>query len=82
MDNSYSFFENRECKYYPCHKDIENINCLFCYCPLYNIPNCPGNYKMIESKGNIIKSCMDCTFPHKPENYDKVNAILAAGLHE
>ena len=20
---------------------------------------------------------MDCTFPHKPENYDKVNAILA-----
>ena len=27
-------FENRECKYYPCH-ETDNINCLFCYCPLF-----------------------------------------------
>ena len=31
MENSYRFFENKECQYYPCHKGIENMNCLFCY---------------------------------------------------
>ncbi len=80
MENSYCYFENRDCKYYPCHENVENINCLFCYCPLYNIKNCPGNYEMIESGGKQIKSCMDCTFPHKPENYEKVNAILVANM--
>ena len=36
-DKHYSFFSNRECEYFPCHKgaDPENFNCLFCYCPLY-----------------------------------------------
>ncbi|MFW5671451.1 MAG: cysteine-rich small domain-containing protein, partial [Acetivibrio ethanolgignens] len=36
MENSYRFFENRECKYFPCHKGLKELNCLFCYCPLYN----------------------------------------------
>lgn len=36
MENSHRFFENRECKYFPCHKGLEDFNCLFCYCPLYN----------------------------------------------
>ena len=33
----HQFFQNRECKYFPCHKGIdeEEFNCLFCYCPLY-----------------------------------------------
>ena len=34
-ENSYRFFSNRECQYYPCHEGIEEMNCLFCYCPLY-----------------------------------------------
>ena len=41
MENSYRFFENKECQYYPCHKGIENMNCLFCYCPLYSREHCP-----------------------------------------
>lgn len=76
MENSFQYFENRDCKYYPCHEGIEHINCLFCYCPLYSMKNCPGNYTMIEVEGKPLKSCMDCSFPHKAENYDKVNAIL------
>lgn len=80
MNNSYSYFENRDCKYYPCHKDMENINCLFCYCPLYALANCPGNYKMNQKDGKEVKSCIDCSFPHKPENYDKVNKILKNNL--
>ncbi len=79
MNNSYRFYENKECKYYPCHQGIEEMNCMFCYCPLYRMKNCPGTYELIHKEdGRIIKSCMNCTFPHIPENYDKINAILAA----
>ena len=42
-ENSYRFFSNRECQYYPCHEGIEEMNCLFCYCPLYERRHCPGN---------------------------------------
>ncbi|WP_026507465.1 cysteine-rich small domain-containing protein [Butyrivibrio sp. MC2013] len=78
MDNSYKYFENHDCKYYPCHKGQEHINCLFCYCPLYSMDNCPGNYTYREKNGRLIKSCIDCSFPHLPENYEKVIKILAA----
>ena len=43
---AYSFFCNAECEFFPCHKtnDLENFNCLFCYCPLYALgENCGGN---------------------------------------
>lgn len=76
MENSYKYFENRSCKYYPCHK-AENLNCLFCYCPLYSLENCPGTYTMIRSGDKTIKSCMDCTFPHKAENYETIIGLLS-----
>jgi len=72
MENSYRFFENKACKYYPCHGGTEKLNCLFCYCPLYPMDNCPGIYTMIESEGRMVKSCMECEFPHVPENYDTI----------
>ncbi|MCR5233616.1 MAG: cysteine-rich small domain-containing protein [Lachnospiraceae bacterium] len=75
MDNSSKFFANKECKYYPCHKGLDEINCLFCYCPLYD-RQCPGNYKMKEKDGRMVKSCIDCVFPHIPGNYDKVVKLL------
>lgn len=77
MENSYRFFENRACKYFPCHEDLEHCNCLFCYCPLYSIKNCPGNHEYITGKdGKPLKVCSDCTFPHQPENYDVIIKIL------
>ena len=72
MENSFKFFKNIECKYFPCHKDVKDFNCLFCYCPLYHLKNCPGTYKMIEKNGRIIKSCVDCSFPHEAENYKEI----------
>lgn len=78
MANSYRYFENRECKFYPCH-ETDNVNCLFCYCPLYPKEYCPGNYKYIEVKGKMIKECSDCTFPHKEENYDVIMKFLGSG---
>jgi Zn-finger protein len=38
--------------------------------------DCPGNPKFVEKEGRKIKVCTYCTFPHKPENYDAVVAIL------
>ncbi|MBO4375352.1 MAG: metal-binding protein [Lachnospiraceae bacterium] len=75
MDNSSRFFANKECEFYPCHKSVKDINCLFCYCPLYE-HECPGNPKMTEKNGKIKKNCRDCLFPHIPENYDKVLSYL------
>ena len=76
MNNSYRFFENRECKYFPCHKGLDDFNCLFCYCPLYLKEKCLGNPEYIEKDGKRIKDCTKCTFPHKPENYDVVIQFL------
>ncbi len=76
MENSYKYFKNTDCIYYPCHNLEGDFNCLFCYCPLYSRKNCPGNHTFIEKNGKSIKVCTDCTFPHKPENYDKIINIL------
>lgn len=84
MENSSSFFANKDCKYYPCHEGQEPFNCLFCYCPFYLEEHCPGNPTWLKLKkkpdGNscaeagykIIKDCTPCTFPHRPESYDVI----------
>lgn len=76
MENSYKYFENRDCNYYPCHKGVQNLNCLFCYCPLYNLAECPGECRYIDANGQTLKECTNCTFPHKAENYDAIIALL------
>lgn len=75
-DNPSSFFENRECQYYPCH-DIKECNCLFCYCPLYSRNPCPGTPTYIKKDdGRIIKRCTDCIYPHKRDNYSRIMRLL------
>ena len=76
MDNSHRFFANKDCEYYPCHEGIEEINCLFCYCPLYRLENCPGTPSYKEKDGRRIKVCTSCTFPHRAENYEKVLQLI------
>lgn len=73
---SHRFFQNRSCKYFPCHKNIDekDFNCLFCYCPLYfKGTECGGNFVI---KENGVKSCINCTVPHHRENYDLINEKL------
>lgn len=77
--NSYSFFQNRECKFFPCHEvqDEDAFNCLFCYCPLYLDDNCIGSPEyIITGRGQRIKDCSSCLVVHSPEMYDKVIAHL------
>lgn len=37
---------------------------MFCYCPLYHIPDCGGSYHILE---NGVKDCSACHRPHDPE---------------
>lgn len=80
--NSYKFFTNKECKYYPCHKDINELNCLFCYCPLHAYEHCPGTPTYIELDGKKVKDCSNCTFPHQAENYDIIIRLLGECKHD
>ena len=72
MKNSFSYFQNRECEYFPCHKvkDDRSFNCLFCFCPLYALGDkCGGNCTYTE---NGIKDCSGCLIPHSTSGYDYI----------
>ena len=77
MENSYRFFQNKDCEYFPCHKvtDSSDFSCLFCYCPLYALGDrCGGCFQYL---GNGIKDCSACVRPHMRENYDEILAQMA-----
>jgi len=71
VEHSYRFYRNTACKYMPCHKvnNVEEFNCLFCYCPLYFLKECGGNYSIKDG----IKDCTNCLIPHVPKGYDYIN---------
>lgn len=65
MSDKNFFIQNKNCEYFPCHKtnNIDDFNCMFCYCPLYMLGDkCGGNYKILE---NNIKDCSECLIPHR-----------------
>ena len=69
----YSFTQNRNCEFFPCHPGIpeEDFNCLFCYCPLYALgSHCGGNCQFSASG---VKDCTNCILPHKRNSYGYVN---------
>lgn len=76
MENSHRFFENKDCKYFPCHEGLGEFNCMFCYCPLYHKEHCSGKPNYIEKNGKQIKVCKECVFPHCAENYDAMIQML------
>lgn len=81
MEFSYRFYTNHDCKYLPCHQtdDVENFNCLFCYCPLYMLEEkCGGNFEIKDG----VKDCTNCMIPHKPRGYDYINQKLGEYIAE
>ena len=74
-----TYFVNRQCEYYPCH-DVsdEKFSCLFCYCPLYDVKDCGGEY-FISDKG--VKNCKNCGFVHDRDNYPKVIKKLKENMY-
>lgn len=72
---SHRFFQNKKCEYFPCHKVKENdkFNCLFCYCPLYWLKDCGGNYNYLS---NNVKDCSNCLIPHGINSWKIINDRL------
>lgn len=69
----FAFHQNKQCEYFPCHKikDVEQFNCLFCYCPLYVLgKDCGGTPVFLEDG---TKDCSKCIHPHLKANYGKIN---------
>lgn len=75
MKNSFSFFKNTECEYFPCHNSSgDYFNCLFCYCPLYLLGDkCGGNFTYT---ANNIKDCSSCLIPHTENGYQYIMSKL------
>lgn len=77
---SYKFYQNKACAYFPCHSnaDPDNFNCLFCYCPLYALGDRCGGGFCYTADG--IKDCSACLLPHDPGNYDLICSRMTAVL--
>ena len=73
MENSHKFFANKGCRYYPCHEMEGELNCLFCYCPLYYLYNCGGDYTYTK-KG--VKDCFGCLKIHEENSWEFVQRRL------
>ena len=79
--SDFNFYQNTDCRYFPCHGKepgtgsvpVEDFNCLFCYCPLMHVPNCGGNYTIME---NGFKDCMKCTRNHDKDSWKFVISRL------
>ena len=72
--NNDFFFQNKACRYFPCHKtdNIDDFNCMFCYCPLYMLGDkCGGDYKILE---NGIKDCSYCLVHHNVNAHEYIES--------
>ena len=81
LSENYRFFNHSACEFCPCHDmPAEDLNCLFCFCPLYRLgEDCGGNFTYIDgADGARIKDCSACTVPHRRENYDYILGRLAS----
>lgn len=71
-DAPWKFVQNRNCPFFPCHKNVKisEFNCLFCFCPLYALGDkCGGN---VQYTADGKKDCSQCSFPHHKAAYDTV----------
>lgn len=76
-----------ECPYYPCHVgvNIDEFTCKFCWCPLYTLPDCGGNFELMlfgdyNVGYKVIKDCSGCTKVHdsNAEKFvgERINQVL------
>jgi len=77
---SHAFTQNRACRYFPCHADADanTFNCLFCYCPLYFLESCGGDFEITSG----IKDCSKCLKPHNPGGYERTVSLLKKELEK
>lgn len=69
-----SFFQNRDCEFFPCHAAaaVDDFNCLFCWCPLYALGReCGGNFSYTDEG---VKDCSGCLFPHNRKSSENISS--------
>lgn len=66
----FKYFQHTECEYFPCH-NTKQLNCLFCFCPLYFL-DCQGDFSIT----NNLKDCSNCSIPHSDIGYDYIIHVL------
>ena len=62
-------FSNYNCPHYPCHEIPDQLNCLFCFCPLYHLAECGGNPRTTDAS---VRDCSHCILPHAPDGYEYI----------
>ena len=67
---------NKACKYFPCHKNLED--CTFCYCPFYPCLNETrgGEFIYSQKTGKRIWACQNCSWIHQRSVTDKILSII------
>lgn len=68
---------NPACKYFPCHKDMED--CVFCYCPFYPCKD-KEKGKYTRTKNRRVWDCTECNWIHKKEVVDRIFEIIKAKI--
>lgn len=72
---------NKNCKYYPCHKDGVD-DCRYCVCPFYPCKiDGLGKWIAIQSGGKIW-DCTNCNLPHREEFIKIVDEIKDKNKNE
>jgi len=61
-----------DCKYFPCHKHLED--CSFCFCPFYPCyrSDTGGLEKISSRTGKPVWDCSDCVLNHDRKNAEKI----------
>jgi Zn-finger protein len=66
---------NKFCKYFPCHKGLED--CTFCYCPFYPCKDeNRGEYTYSSKTKRNVWSCQECNWIHKKKTVDMIFNII------
>jgi Zn-finger protein len=59
----------KACPHYPCHK-IEDMECEFCYCPIYPCYNDDLGEYISRLDGSLVWDCSECTIMHTKKFVD------------
>lgn len=66
---------NRACKYFPCHRELED--CTFCYCPFYPCLNeSLGKHVYSKRTRKNVWSCQDCSWIHRRRITQRIYALI------
>ena len=75
MPGDYRYIQNLDCAYFPCH-GLQEQNCKFCFCPLYQLIECGGTYTKTP---NGVKDCSSCLLVHSGDSHEYVISKLQYG---